>query len=146
MQYAVDPSSGPRFQDSWVNPAKRHGIIWDCYWNQYNVDSSGNLFVGEIETTMVRLGMHRWCLGEFGDRRPGSTGSNPAPDDATRATLLQAHITRLLAANPQPEGLVYFDYIGTTGDHRILRPPYGDDDATYAVLAAAVSAAHAAGA
>jgi hypothetical protein len=134
MQFALDSASGPRWQDSWTNPAKRHGIVWDCYWNQYTVDASGNLYVGSIEQTMNHLGMTRWCLGEFGDRRPGSTGSNPAPDDASRAARLQTHLDRLLAATPKPEGLVYFNTIGTTGDHRILRPPYGNDDLTYAVL------------
>jgi hypothetical protein len=149
MQFALDPASGPRFQNSWVNPAKRHGIVWDCYWNQYTIDASGNTYVGSIETKMNELGMTRWCLGEFGDRRPGSTGSNPAPDDSSRAVRLQTHINRLLSAEPQPEGLLWFNAIGTTGDHRILTPPvgdtdpYGNDTATHAVLAQYIEEARA---
>lgn len=134
MQFALDPASGPRFQNSWTNPAKRHGIVWDLYWNQYTIDTSGNTYVGSIETKMNQLGMTNWALGELGDRRPGSTGSNPAPDDASRASRLQTHLDRLLAANPKPKALCWFNVIGTTGDHRILRPPYGNDDLTYAIL------------
>jgi hypothetical protein len=135
MEFAMEAASGPRWQDSWTNAAKRHGIIWDCYWNQFGVDDSGNTFCGNMEGVMNRLGFDQWILGEFGDRRPGSTGSNPAPSDAARAPRMQTIINRILASDPAPVGLVYFNTIGTTGDHRVLRPPYGNDDLMYAMLA-----------
>lgn len=144
MEFALEAASGPRWQDSWTNRAKRHGIIWDCYWNQYGVDDSGNTFCGNMETVMRRLGFTRWVLGEFGDRRPGSTGTKPAPSDALRAPRMAKIIDRIIACDPAPEALVYFNTIGTTGDHRILRPPYGNDDAMYAMYKAKVQAGWAA--
>lgn len=133
MVFALESASGPRWQDSWTNAAKRHGIIWDHYWNRHNHDASGNEACGLMETVMNRLGYTRWILGEWGDRRPGTEGAS-VPNDSERAIRAAVHLERLLACSPRPEGLVYFNTIGTTGDHRILRPPYGNDDATYNVL------------
>ena len=143
MQYALQAASGPAYNDSWTNPAKRHGIIWDLYWNQYTLDASGNTFVGSIEAVHNRLGIP-WGLGETGDRRPGTTaesGNNPAPSDAARAARLTTHMNRLFNANPAPKFICYFDYVGSTGDHRILTENIdpslsvpGPDTLTYNVL------------
>lgn len=129
MSWSLDPSSGPKWQDSWTNPKKRHLIVFDAYWNQSTVDKTGNTTLGWITTAMKRLGYTRWVLGETGDRRPGTSKSTET-NDTTRAASLTNRTNAVLAADPAPDGYLWFDVVGSTGDHRILPA----DTATQAAL------------
>jgi hypothetical protein len=129
MVWSLDAASGPQWKDSWTNPAKRHGIVWDHYWNTSTSDKTGKTAMGLVTSKMKQLGLTRWAIGETGDRRPG-TAKSTETNDATRAASLTNRLNAVLAADPAPEGVCWFDVIGSTGDHRILPA----DTATAAVL------------
>ena len=143
MQYSLTPASGPKFSTTWTTPAKRHGIVWDLYWNRANTDKSGQTAIANILTAMSQLGMTRWSIGETGDRRPGTANSDEI-DDSTRAANMRVRMQALVDAVPAPEGVVWFDNLGTTGDHRILQPDLGNDDLTKAMLKSFIDAGRAA--
>jgi hypothetical protein len=137
--------AGQTFSNSWTNPAKRDGIIWDCYQNNATTDTSGTAKVGLITAKMNELGMTRWIVGEHGDRRQQDSYTPAAnlnqtghcSSDSQRAGLWTNRIGAFLAADPPPEAITIFDVVGTTGDHRIITWDAGGtpDSATKAVLA-----------
>jgi hypothetical protein len=129
MGWSLDPASGPAWRDSWTNPAKRDGVIFDYYWNKSTVDKAGTTAVGFITAKVRQLGLP-WILGETGDRRPGTANSTET-DDSTRAASLTNRLNAVLAGNPVPDAVLWFDVVGTTGDHRLLDV----DTATRAALA-----------
>lgn len=146
MEFTIEPSTpaNRQWKDYMTNPAKRHGIIWDNYWNLATVDKSGNTQVGLITSMMNHLGLTDWIVGELGDRRQEDSWTPSAnigqnghfASDAARATMMTTRINALLTANPAPKGICWFDLVGTTGDHRIITmdPGAGPDVAMKAAL------------
>jgi hypothetical protein len=86
----------------------------------------------------THLGIKHWGIPEFGDRRPD--GASGAWDtDAHRAAALTNQLNTF-KAQPGFEFLMYFNSVGSTGDHRLLTSPYGSDPQSVAAIKSFVTA------
>jgi hypothetical protein len=130
--------SGGNWTDAWINPAKADGIGWDMYQNKAGTDDTGATKTAKVVAMNTHLGIKHWGVPEFGDRRPdGSSGAWDNDTDRAAAITKQMNTFK---AQPGFEFLMYFNVVGTTGDHRMLTPPYGSDPATVAAYKSFVTA------
>ena len=116
-----------RWQDSAPSP-RLDGIGWDYYWNHPTTDwnTDPNLALRKMVDVNRRLGIPHNGLFE--------TGDNPHPNDPSGAGRA-AFWNRVYsdAANLGYDYVLYFNAIGTTGDHRI-RPDTAFGASTASVL------------
>lgn len=127
MNYSLQPASGPAWKDSWTNPAKRDGIIFDAYNNQASVDKTGATTVKQITDMLAHLGFRndQCIIAEYGDRRPNDSNTpsgiklaDSTVTDTTRAAQLKTRYATFLAAGF--EAIIAFPVVGSSGDHRFL--------------------------
>ncbi|HZJ04124.1 MAG TPA: hypothetical protein VFD59_01480 [Nocardioidaceae bacterium] len=124
MGFSIDVG---RWQDSAASP-RLDGIGWDYYWNTPTTSWHDNpaADLRRMANVTKRLGIKQWGLFE--------TGDNPhANDDAGRG---RAAFWKKVYASSDALGysyLLYFNAIGTTGDHRI-RPETSFGGPTAALL------------
>ncbi len=111
MGYSLDVN---RFQDAAVSP-RLDGIGWDYYWNKpttaWSIDP--NIALTKMADRTKRLGIKDWGLFE--------TGDNPHENDVdgTGRAAFWKKVYDASAARGY-HYVLYFNAIGTTGDHRIL--------------------------
>ena len=117
MGYSIDVR---RWQDSAASP-RLDGIGWDYYWNNPTTNWSTDPAVAlrRMADVTKRIGIKQWGLFE--------TGDNPHPNDPAGAG--RAAFWKKVYDSSASLGfryVIYFNAIGTTGDHRI-RPetPFG---------------------
>ena len=109
MGYSIDVG---RWQDSAASP-RLDGIGWDYYWNKPTTSWSTDPAVAltKMATTTKRIGIANWGLFETGDNPHANDPDGwVAPCSGRRCT------TR--ARRWATEYVLYFNAIGTTGDHR----------------------------
>ena len=115
------PSDPDRFKDAAVS-SKLDGIGWDYYWNtpenSWDHASIRGVLQRQIDVTK-RNGIGAWALLETGDRPHAND-----PNGVGRVAFWdEVYAT---AAELAYDDVVWFDHVGTTGDHRILpATPYG---------------------
>jgi hypothetical protein len=124
--------NGGNWTDSWINPAKADGIGWDLYENTAGKDDDASQKSAKVVAMNSHLGIKHWGIPEFGDRRPGS-GTGAWDTDAHRAVALTSQLNTF-KTQPGFEFLMYFNVIGSTGDHRLLTSPYGSDPQSVAAI------------
>ena len=111
MGYSLD--SG-RWQDAAASP-RLDGIGWDYYWNKptTNWNADPNVALKKMADTTKRIGIKDWGLFE--------TGDNPHANDVDGSGR-SAFWTKVYdgAEALDYHYVMYFNAIGTTGDHRIL--------------------------
>ena len=110
MGFSIDVG---RWQDSAASP-QLDGIGWDYYWNtpttSWSSDPGADL--RRMANVTKRIGIEQWGLFE--------TGDNPHPNDSAgrgRAAFWQKVYDETAALGYRY--VMYFNAIGTTGDHRI---------------------------
>lgn len=111
MGWSLDAASGNRFRDAAVS-SKVDGIAWDYYWNNKSDVTSG--FEAPLQRMLAKS-------KQFG--KPTAlleTGDNPDTfaNGADRAAFWTKVYIR--AEELGYKYVIYFNAIGTTGDHRIL--------------------------
>ncbi len=111
MGYSLDVG---RWKDAAASP-RLDGIGWDYYWNKPTTDWSidPSVALTKMADTNKRIGIKDWGLFE--------TGDNPHANDTTGSGRA-AFWTKVFNSS-QTLGydyVIYFNAIGTTGDHRIL--------------------------
>ena len=111
MGFSLDAG---RFQNAAVSP-RLDGIGWDYYWNKpttsWYADPTSDLRTMANKTTS--LGIHQYGLFETGDN-PHGNDSNGAGRAAFWTKVYNA------TASLGYKYVLYFNAIGTTGDHRII--------------------------
>ncbi len=111
MGFSIDVG---RWADSAASP-RLDGIGWDYYWNKptTNWGADPAVMLKRMADVNRRIGIKKWGLFE--------TGDNPHANDAD-GTGRAAFWNRVYvdAANAGYSYVMYFNAIGTTGDHRII--------------------------
>jgi hypothetical protein len=111
MGYSIDVG---RWQDAAASP-RLDGIGWDYYWNKpttsWYADPAKDL--KNMVTVTKRVGIQQWGLFETGDN-PHSNDT----DGTGRASFWNTVYTE--TKNLDYRYVLYFNAIGTTGDHRII--------------------------
>ncbi|MCW2761022.1 MAG: hypothetical protein JWR85_1223 [Marmoricola sp.] len=124
MGFSIDVG---RWQDSAVSP-RLDGIGWDYYWNKpttsWYADPTKDL--RNMVNVTKRIGIKKWGLFETGDNPHGNDSNG-----AGRAAFWTKVYNATDALNFKY--LLYFNAIGTTGDHRII-PEHAFGARTAAVL------------
>ena len=111
MGYSIDVG---RWQDAAASP-RLDGIGWDYYWNKPVTSWSTDPAVAlkKMADTTKRIGIKKWGLFE--------TGDNPHENDTDGSG--RAGFWKKVYDSSKTLGykyVIYFNAIGTTGDHRIL--------------------------
>ena len=130
MGFSIDVG---RWQDEVASP-RLDGIGWDYYWNKptTNWDANPATMLKKQADVTKRIGIKKWGLFE--------TGDNPHDNDVD-GTGRAAFWTKVyLQTRTQGYSYVmYFNAIGTTGDHRII-PETAFGDPTVVALRTFMSA------